>query len=114
MNKATQYLLICKSNYFSKIYPTDNISKDSPGYKTLQLIAQSFFDEEKHIDFAGFLMEAQYFVDLWTAHLILEYGNPDKKLSEECIAIITEYSTSTLNTEVAIQERNWLNKYLDS
>lgn len=114
MDEATQYLLACKSNYFSKIYPSDNISKDSSGYKTLQLIAQSYFDAGKFIEFAGFLMEGHYFVNLWTAHLILENGNPDKKTSEECIAIIKEYSTSTLNTEVAFQEKNWLNNYLAS
>ncbi|MFD2890756.1 hypothetical protein ACFS5J_01855 [Flavobacterium chuncheonense] len=46
-----------------------------------------------------------------TAHLILEYGNPDSELIKDCLAEIENYSTTPIDIELAIQEKNWLENY---
>lgn len=106
-----QFLITCRENYFSGVRPAGNDSKSKEGYQQLIRIAQSYFTNNREEDFAGLLMEGQYFIQLWTAHLTFEYGQPDKKLSEECVEIIKQYSESEHETEVAIQEKKWLDKY---
>lgn len=111
MRMEDQFLITCKDNYFAGIRPADDNSRNKEGYKALIQIAQSFFSNNKEEDFAGFFMEYQYCVNLWTAHLILEYGQPAKKLIEECLEIIKRHSESELDPELAMQEKNWLDKY---
>ena len=112
MDNAAKYLFTCKSNYFSVIRPADNNSKNEQGYKTLVQIAMTYFDNNRYNDFAGFFMEGQYFVDLWTAHLILEFGNPDQNLIDTCIEIIKGYSKGSLDEQVTAQEKKWLDDFL--
>jgi len=111
MDNPDRYLLTCRNNYFAEIRPSDNNSNDNPGYKALIEIAQSYFNKGKLKEFSDFFMEGQYYIELWTAHLILEFGKPDIKLSEACIDIIEKYSSNTIDPKVATQEKKWLDNY---
>ena len=112
MDSAAQYLFTCKSNYLSGIRPADKNSKNAQGYKTLVQIAKTYFANNRYKEFAGFFMEAQYLVNLWTAHLILEFGAPDDNLIDTCIDIIKEYSEGSLDQQVTSQEKKWLDDFL--
>ena len=107
---TAEYLFTCKNSYFLKIYPADDSSKDTDVYKRLVEIAQLHFAQKKEDDFAGFLEESQYRVSLWTAHLILEFGQPNKSLIENCLNVIRNHSESSLSVEVETQQRKWLEK----
>jgi hypothetical protein len=58
--------------------------------------------------FSGFFQEGQYFIELWTAHLILEYGKPSGQLEEKSIEIIQKYAQDSLDSDVILEERNWI------
>jgi hypothetical protein len=113
VQKNASYLFYCKEFYFTGIKPTDFISNKNNGYKILIEIAQLYFEKNLLEEFATYLMEGQYFIQLWTAHLILEYGNPDEKLKELCLNEIKNYSDNPLAPEVAIQEEKWLKEYYE-
>ena len=53
-------------------------------------------------------MEYQYWVDLWTAHLLLEYGQPNESLAKKCLQIIKKHSDTPIDPELAAQEKDWL------
>ncbi len=59
-------------------------------------------------------MEGQYFIQLWTAHLILEYGRPDEELKKRCLDEIKKYANSSFLPEVEGQEQQWLKIYGDN
>jgi hypothetical protein len=109
----SSYLFYCKQYYFLKINPADSKSRNSKEYKTLVEIAKLYFENNMQSDFASYLMEYQYIVQLWTAHLILEYGNPDKELKTACLDEIKNYSETPLDKELASQEKIWLNNYYE-
>jgi hypothetical protein len=94
---TAEYLFTCKNSYFLKIYPADDNSKHTDVYKRLIEIAKSFFNSDRQKYFAGFLEESQYRVSLWTAHLILEFGKPNKSLIENCLNLIRDHSKSSLS-----------------
>jgi len=58
-------------------------------------------------------MEGQYFIQLWTAHLILEYGHPDLELKNRCLDEIIKYADNSLAPRVATQEKQWLESYFN-
>src|SRR5688572_22862385 len=47
--------------------------------------------------FALNMEEPHYFIPLWTAHLILEFGGPEASLRARCLEEIRAYSESSLN-----------------
>ncbi|MBK0384526.1 hypothetical protein I5M32_16310 [Pedobacter sp. SD-b] len=112
VEKNASYLFYCRENYFNNIRPADQNSKNKLTFKKLIDIANLYFQNDRQDEFAGYLMEGQYFVQLWTAHLIIEFGKPNKELKKRCLEEIEKYSESTLSPEVAIQEKNWLKNYL--
>jgi hypothetical protein len=59
-------------------------------------------------------MEGQYFINLWAAHLMLEYGKPNKSQKEQCLEIIKRYTDNPLAPEAAIEEKIWLENYCKS
>lgn len=109
--ERSSYIDQCKQNYFLGIYPADRNAREKAGYKTLVEIARSYFNKNLYEDFALYFMEGQYFIQLWTAHLILEYGQPNEDLKKRCIDEITSYSTSSHSPNVAKQEQEWLRIY---
>ena len=102
------YLITCKDNYINKIFPSDPSIKNKPPYITLFTIARQFIDKNRIKELASFLMESHYCINLWTAHFLIEYGNPDELLKLECLNIIKDYSNSALDPTIADLEANWL------
>ncbi|HVU55805.1 MAG TPA: hypothetical protein VHD83_12165 [Puia sp.] len=108
MNIGDEFLITCKRNYFDKVTPSNAESKQKEGYKKLVSIANEYFKGNKYGEFAGFLQEGQYFIQLWAAHLVLEYGIPDRELMLSALNLIKNYSDNPLAQEVALEERKWL------
>jgi hypothetical protein len=111
IRKNSSYLFYCKEYYFLKIKPSDSESRKSKEYQNLVEIAKLYFENDLQTEFATYLMEYQYLVQLWTAHLILEYGKPDEELKTACLDEIKNYSETPLDKELAEQEKEWLNNY---
>ena len=109
--KNSSYLFYCKECYLLKIKPADIQNRKSTEYQNLVEIAKLYFSNRLQSKFAGYLMESQYLVQLWTAHLILEYGNPNDELKKACLNEIEKYSTTPLDIELAKQEMLWLENY---
>ena len=109
--QADRFLIKCKENYFKGIRPANLTSKHLPDYKFLVNIAKDYFDNNKEVTFSEFFKEGQYFIELWAAHLILEYGNPDFQMKKRCLEIIEKYSTSTMDEIVAKEESDFLKSY---
>jgi hypothetical protein len=108
MQESGSYIIQCRTNWFLGIRPCGNNAKEEREYKTLITIAQTYFEINQYEEFSGFFMEGQYLIHLWTAHLILEYGQPSADLKERCLKIITEYIDNPLAPEVTIEEKKWL------
>lgn len=108
---GTKYLSQCKENYYGDIRPSNKRSHQEAGYKTLVEIAKDYFVRGEINNFISFFQEYQYCVNLWTAHLIIEFGNPNKKIKQEALEIIKRYSETPLNLELAKEEKNWLLEY---
>jgi hypothetical protein len=105
------FLGLCKENYLKGIRPSNQESRVTKNYQSTVAVAKNLMADGNEKDFANYFMEGQYAVDLWTAHLILEYGNPDDALRKRCIEIITRYSTTPLDNVLAGEEAQWLERY---
>jgi len=82
------FLYTCKENFFLGIHPlsVDVISLE--GYQTLVEISKAFFREGRYELFLNYLQEGKYLCDVWAAHLILKFGNPDASVLAECEKVI--------------------------
>ena len=109
---GTSYLFQCKANHHNNIRPSNKNVKSSDGFKKLVDIAKEYFKNGKKNEFLRFFGEYQYSVNLWTAHLILEYGTPNEEEKEKALEIIKRYSETPLNEELAKEEKQWLTDYL--
>lgn len=108
MDKGEQFLWKCKENYFKGITPADPAYYGTEGYNELLQIGKMFIENGELKEFSFFMRESQYFVPLWTAHIILEYGVGDKAIRHECIQTIMEYANHPINEKIAREEKNWL------
>lgn len=113
-NLGTDYLFQCRRNYNSGIRPSNHYNFENEGYKRLVEIAQEYFKNGKKYEFLRFFEEYQYSVNLWTAHLVLEYGEPNEKEESRALEIIKRYSETPLNTVLATEEKNWLSNYFSN
>jgi len=102
------FVEVCKQIYYKGITPSNISSHHKEGYKRLVGIAKQYFDDYRYDEFASAFIEGQYLISLWTAHLLLEYGKPNKELTAAAIKIIENYSDNPLSPEVAKEEREWL------
>ncbi|WP_269223170.1 hypothetical protein [Flavobacterium sp. IMCC34518] len=107
---GSKYLFQCKKNYLDNIRPSSKDRFDKLGYQILVEIAKDYFQKGEIEKFSSFFQESQYTVNLWTAHLILEYGNSSEIIKQEAIEIIERYSTTPLNVSLANEEKEWLIK----
>ena len=103
-----EFLFTCKRNHLDKITPSNRNSHSKEGYKRIVNIAKEYFKKDEYIEFAGFFQEGQYFIPLWAAHMLLEYGSPSEGLIEASINVIKRYSDNPLAPDVAGEERDWL------
>ena len=107
---GSKYLFQCKKNYFDNIRPSSKDRYDELGYHILVNIAKDYFQKGEIEKFSSFFQESQYRVNLWTAHLILEYGSSSEIIKRGAIEIIELYSTTPLNIDLANEEKEWLIK----
>jgi len=112
MELTDQYLLQCKDNYFNGITPSNYKFYSLPEYKRLIDIGKKCIKEIGILEFSYFFQESQYFIELWTAHIIFEHGDSNANLKEQSVKIIKKYSNSTLNIKIADEEKTWINKFL--
>lgn len=111
MELSYQYVIQCRYNTLNGITPSNLKQYNMPEHKAVIEIGKKFMKKEGVIKFSGHLQGDQYFIALWTAHIIFEYGNPDPNLEAQCIEIIKEYSDNPLSPETSIEEREWLKKH---
>ena len=106
------FLMLCKSNYEDNKSPIHNGVLSIDKSDKLAQMAVNYIEEHKLEEFSNFFMESQYLVNLWAAHLILEFGKPSKDIESEAIEIIKRYSNTPLDEELAKEESEWLSNNL--
>lgn len=108
--ESDSFLLKCRDLYHAGITPANPEQRTTEEYQTMVELGLSYFKEGREREFSGFFGEAQYAVDLWAAHLILEHGKPDHILKQSCIEIIRRYAGSTMPhaRQIAMEEIEWL------
>lgn len=109
--KRASFMVACRTNYFNDIRPSDPGARKTGGYNEAVSIAQAYFREGRGEVFRTYLAEAKYLADLWAAHLLLEYGQPEATLQRECLGVIERYAVSTFDAALASEEQAWLKKY---
>ena len=113
MDIGDEFLITCKKNYFDKVTPSNKESRHKEGYQRLVAIAKEYFSNNEYGKFAGFFQEGQYFIALWAAHLILEYGTGVQEINIAALNVIKKYSDNPLAEDVANEEKQWLELYGD-
>lgn len=106
------FLTQCKINYLDGITPSDTNSFTTESYKKLVNLGRDYIEQNQLKKFFYFLGEGQYFVALWAAHIIIEYGNPNEEMYKDCLDTIIEYSNNPLSPKVSEEEREWLQSHL--
>jgi glucokinase len=104
------YVCQCRLNTFAGTTPSNTDFFDTADYNKVVKLAYQYIDENGLLGFAGFVQGDQYFVELWTAHIIYNHADASEKLKLECVDIITKYADSSLNTKVASEEQEWLRR----
>jgi hypothetical protein len=112
ITKNTSFFYICKENYFQGILPADPESREKDGYKTVVQIARTYFSAGLYEPIVQYLSEGRYFVKLWSAYLILEYGNPTESLRNSCIEII-QNTVSQFSNELPPKQEEFFKAYLE-
>ena len=105
-NNFTVYLELCKKFYQSGNTPLSGNIKTRNEYEKFTQISQALLSEDFEA-FSGLLQEGMYYVNLWTAHFIVEY-KPDSKIKEKAIEIIKRYAFKGLNNRIREEEAEWL------
>jgi hypothetical protein len=102
------YLFICKELDLKDIIPAKSIRLNENSYIEIKKIAEELISIIGIESFSSFLLEGQYLVQLWTAHLILIIGTNNSKIKNDCIQEIINYSTHPLFPDLAKEEFEWL------
>ena len=88
------FLYSCKESFFLQLNPLHPQIRHFKIYQTLAGIAQAYFAEGQFSQFLSFLVEEKYHCNVWAAHLILEFGNPDMSMVNICREIIAAFEAS--------------------
>ncbi len=110
MEISYQYVVQCRYNTLNGITPSNTLKYNTGEYKAVVEIGKKYIKEKGLAEFSLNFQGDQYFVALWTAHIIFEYANPEPALEARCFEIIKEYSNNTLSTKVSMEEKEWLEK----
>ena len=108
------FLLLCREIYRQGIRPgTATKHAENASYQRLVKVARHWFDAGKEEEFYQIAQEGHYFVQLWVAHLLLDYGAPSVALTAQALAIIRRYAAPdyTVDEVVAEHEAHWLLVY---
>ena len=111
MDISFRYIMQCRENTFKGITPASTEKYNTPGYKAIINLGKQYIEDGGIAEFSRNFQGDQYFVELWTAHIIFEYGNPDLKLKAQCVEIIKSYSDNPLSPEVSLEELEWLKRH---
>ena len=114
------FLWTAKALYGEGVHPFDFDKEREEAYERIvgagvQLIMYKGIEY-----FAGFVMEYPYRVNVWTAFIVLEYGNPSpnqvlqitKKdtIVEHCLKIVKSNETPPLSERINRNKKEWINK----
>lgn len=80
----------------------------SENYLKLVDIAKSYFSNDETDVFCEYLKDGQYFIQLWAAHLLIEYGQPSDFWKNKALQVIKLYTDNPLAPEVAREEKQWV------
>ena len=119
-SKTTDFLFGCKNLYFMEIHPFDFNKTDSEEYKGIVELGKELIAELGLQNFAGFIMEYQYRVGIWSSFITLEYGKPDRdeilKISgtetiiTACLGKIEQNEIIELPNEIIENKKGWIKK----
>lgn len=100
----------CRRLYEKGITPLSIEKFNDDDFLFMKKYALDYFKNGKTDIFIDYMQEPRYFVQLWVAHLILDYAQANAEVNQRCIAEIKKYSKSPLTPEVAKEEMLWLVK----
>ncbi len=106
-----KFLNLCLEYYKQNILPVRNGQLSLTKSNSLIEVTRQFFSLGNYNEFIWLFRESQYLVNLWAAHLLIEFGNPTEKDRLSSLKIISRYSKTPLNPELAEEETKWLNNY---
>lgn len=110
MNDSLSYIESCRNLYKLGYTPSNFDFRDDPLFHKFLKIAKNEVHNLGIDGFYNYTQEYNYFVNLWTAHLIIEFFEGSNEVKSGCLDIIIRYSRSKLNTKVASEEIKWLGK----
>jgi hypothetical protein len=110
MEISYQYVVQCKYNTLNNVTPSNFEKYNTFEYKAVIEIGRKYIEERGLTEFAENFQNDQYFIALWTAHIIFEYGKPEPELRGQCIEIIRDYSNNPLCIKVSMEEKVWLKR----
>lgn len=117
--KTTDFLFGCKNLYFLDIHPFDFNKSGSKEYKGIIELGRKIIKEIGLQSFAGFMIEHQYRVGIWSSMIVLEYGRPDLKeivefgsntIFNTCIKEVEKEEIQELSTEIMRNKKEWIEK----
>jgi len=98
-NLSDSFLIVCKNGYLAGLRPFDTNITATDFYKRLVFSINQY----SLFEFIGYLMESQYYINLWAAFFILDKFQPDinekligmndkKSIVEDCIETVDRYA----------------------
>jgi hypothetical protein len=119
-SKTTDFLFGCKNLYFMGIHPFDFSKTDSDEYKGIVELGKELIEELGLQNFAGFIVEYQYRVGIWSSFITLEYGKPDRNeileisgtetILAACLEKIEQNEINELPNEIIENKKSWIGK----
>ncbi len=119
-SKSTKFLFGCKNLYLLSIHPFDLKKSELPEYKQLIELGKEIIKEIGLQNFAGFVVEYQYRVGIWSSMITLEFGKPDqnevlkisgtKTIFSVCLEKIEQNEINELPTEIIENKKSWIEK----
>lgn len=103
-----EYLSKCREYYMKGITPSNPDNYDTTEYKLLIEIGNKHIDESGVGKFAEYYQEAQYMVNLWTAHIILKSSSVTETQKERALEEIRRYANGALSVKIREEESEWL------
>ena len=109
-----EFILTCKAYYFEGITPQDTNKLSVLKRQKLISIGKTEFFEVGYERFAQYLMEGQYYINLWASHIILESGLQNEQIKALALSKIKKYAQSSFSKKVMLEEQQWLDENLMS
>ena len=111
--KNSSFFYTCKENFFSGINPANPESQEKDGYLAAVNIAKVYFSADLYEPLIQYLHEGRYLIDLWSAYLILQYGEPDISIKISCIQKIENVLNSPEHA-LSQQQQEFLKTFLST